>query len=328
MDRWKLTIVAEATGAIRGFSPYVPSIDDDGRVAFQASLRDGGSTVAIVDAGGRVDAAAAGRMPFAEVFSHPVINSAGHLGVYGTHRELGRGVFMFAGGRVFQLSANPGPLGPTIADSALLAFREQEPGGAESICLGGRVRTERLARTGDRFVAFQGLPVVRAGGRVVFRADLTDGRQGIYDACEGEIRTVVETGERFAELGRFPCAGTDGAVFFVAGLSGGGSGAFVVREGVLTELVMAAQGFSSFRGVLEAGRGEYLIIATPDGGSLGVFAGPDPTRDRVLAIGSEFMGSTIADFALNPASVNARGTLAIRLKLADERELIVTASRT
>jgi len=66
-------------------------------------------------------------------------------------------------------------------------------------------------------------------------------------------------------------------------------------------------------------------IATPRGGSLGLFAGPDPEADRILALGDPLLGSTVAELASNPVSVNAAGQVAVRARLTDGRQLILRA---
>jgi hypothetical protein len=71
--------------------------------------------------------------------------------------------------------------------------------------------------------------------------------------------------------------------------------------------------------------GRVVFYATPRGGAHGIFSGPDPTRDRVLAIGDPTLGSTLTDFALNPVSINAHGQLALRVELADGRQAILRA---
>ena len=64
-------------------------------------------------------------------------------------------------------------------------------------------------------------------------------------------------------------------------------------------------GFESYRGALVADARAVIRIATPRGGALGLFAGPDPDGDRTLAIGDRLLGSTVTDLAANPVSMNA-----------------------
>ena len=66
-----------------------------------------------------------------------------------------------------------------------------------------------------------------------------------------------------------------------------------------------------------------MRIATPRGGGLGLFAGPDPEAHRILAVGDDLLGSSVTDLAANPVSINGVGQVAIRATLDDGRQLIV-----
>jgi hypothetical protein len=160
---------------------------------------------------------------------------------------------------------------------------------------------------------------------VVFRADRKDGVQGIYAGRGGSLRTVVETGEFFDTLAFFPSVNDQGVVAFAATLQAGGSGIFTVDDGRVTRIIDTDGAFEAYRGALITSAGAVVRIATPRGGSLGIFAGPDPEADRILALGDPLLGSTVTEFASNPVSVNAAGHVAIRASLTDGRQLILRA---
>ena len=83
--------------------------------------------------------------------------------------------------------------------------------------------------------------------------------------------------------------------------------------------------FESFRGALINNAGTVVFLATPKGGALGVYSGSDPVADKIISIGDPMVGSTVADFALNPVSINDCNQLAIRVALASGRQLIIRA---
>jgi len=83
--------------------------------------------------------------------------------------------------------------------------------------------------------------------------------------------------------------------------------------------------FEAYRGALITYAGAVVMIATPRGGSIGLFGGPDPEADRILALGDSLLDSTVEDFAANAVSINASGQVAIRASLADGRHVIVRA---
>jgi hypothetical protein len=168
--------------------------------------------------------------------------------------------------------------------------------------------------------------LVDVGGSVVFRADTRLGAQGIYRSTGGAIESIVETGASLVSIAPFPCWSADGGVAFVGSSPDREEGVFVVRDGEVVG-VPGGDAFETHRGCLVSG-GTLVRIATPLGGSLGLFAGADAAEDKILAIGDALEGSTVDALAANPVSVNGRGDLAIVVGLADGRELVVRAAVT
>ena len=319
------TVIATTEEQFSGFAPYVAAVNDLGMVAFQAALRDGGSGV--FTGSGEVSAEVVGPDVLAAVTSHPDLNLAGETSFYGDlpgrpgclrapRRETAddRGY----GGRL----SSVGPLGPTMNEAGTVAFRADLGSGTSAIFVGDAADVTTVADTDGDWSRFHGLPVIDRGGGVVFRADREDGVEGIYSARQGTIRAVVEVGDVFERLALFPSVNDHGTVAFAATLRGQGTAILTADDGLIT--VVDSKGeFEEFRGALIDGAGSLVRIATPRGGSLGLFSGPDPKTDRILAIGDHLFGSTVTDFASNPVSINAIGHLAIRASLADGRQLIL-----
>ena len=90
-------------------------------------------------------------------------------------------------------------------------------------------------------------------------------------------------------------------------------------------LVGTDGGFASFRGALLNDARELVYYATPIGGELGIYTGPDLEHDCLLEVGGKLLDSTVAGFALNPVSINRAGQLAIRVMLGSGRQLILRA---
>ncbi|MBK7405957.1 MAG: hypothetical protein IPJ41_15380 [Phycisphaerales bacterium] len=301
----------------------MPSINNAGEVAFQASLRAGGSSV-FVSRGGAIEPVVEPGRDIAEVVSHPALNDAGACCFYALTPQGDRLVALAAAGRVRTIAPGAGPLGPTINNAGVVAFRAASPGPDQSgICLADGASNTTIAQVGPRFSAFHGLPLVGPGSAVLFRADTRAGGQAIILARDGQERVVCATGERFAALGAFPAMNDAGQVAFAATLRSGESAIFLDGPGGLRMLLDGSGPFESFRGVLVDGAGGVVFYATPRAGSLGVYAGPDPVRDRLLGIGTPFLGSLVTEFALNPVSINEAGQITIRVALEDGRGVVV-----
>jgi len=213
-----------------------------------------------------------------------------------------------------------------MTEEGAVAFRAERTAGVSGVFAWDDGGVTAVAETDGPWSRFHGLPVITGDGTVVFRADRKDGVQGIYAGRGGHVETVVESGDdRFESFGLFPSANANGTVAFVATLRSGGAGIFTVDEHGITQLVDTGGQFESFRGVLIPNAGDFVIAATPRGGSLGLFGGADPAADRILALEDPLLGSTVAEFAANPVSVNAAGQVAVRATLTDGRQLILRA---
>jgi hypothetical protein len=323
------TVIATTGARFSDFAPYVASVNDAGTVAFQAALRGGGMGV-FTGTGGAV-AEVAGAPLLAAVTSHPDVNCAEALCFYGDLPDGGQGVFLHRDGRLQTVADTRGPfasigsLGPTMNEAGMVAFRADRTAGVSGIFAGDAAAVITVADTEGPWSRFHGLPVIDRDGTVVFRADRKDGVEGIYAGRAGSVRTVVETGELVETLAPFPSVDDHGTVAFAATLGVGGAGTFTVHEGRITQLIGRDGAFAACRGALITNAGVVVHIATPRGGSLGLFAGPDPEADRILAIGDPLLGSTVAELASNPVSVNAAGQVAVRVRLTDERQLILRA---
>jgi hypothetical protein len=337
MDSWwperafVLTEVACTDARFADFAPYVPAIDDAGRVGFQAALRAGGSGV-FVAAEGRIEQlAAAPQADLAAFISHPDFNSAGEGCVYAQRRDGRTALCRLRAGQaegVAEGSDGPlrgvGPLGPTIDEDGVVGFRATTTAGsAVGKCEGGQVQV--VAEAGGRFVDFRGLPIATRRG-LVFLADLVGGGQELCRHTRAAGLTVLaDTRGEFAEFGNFPAANEAGVVVCAARRKQRGEGIFVLGEPDGPREVVGGPAFASYRGALISESGRVVFFATPVGGALGIYRGPDSREHRVLGIGDAWAGSTVVEFALNPVSSNARGQLAIRVRLADGRGLLLRA---
>ena len=325
--RFVSTVIATTGERFADFAPYVPSVNDSGTVAFQAALQRGGTGV-FTGNGGEV-AEAADRSQLAGATSHPDLNGAGEMSFYGDLPNGGQGVFLLHDGRLQTIAdtrgsfASIGPLGPTMNDAGAVAFRADRTVGVGGVFVWDGSAVVTVAETDSRWSAFHGLPVITSNGTIVFRADRLDGIQGIYAARAGSIRTVVESGDVFESFGLFPSANDHETVSFAATLRVGGAGIFIADDDRINRIVDTDGAFEACRGALITNAGEVVIIATPRGGSLGLFAGRDPGADRIVAVGDPLLDSTVTELAANPVSVNTVGQVAIRATLADGTQVIL-----
>ena len=308
------TVVAETGEQFQGFAPYVPSIDDAGTVAFQAATAAGGTGV-FTGRDGSIATIAERAADSTDAFiSHPDLNVRGEICVYAGTPEAGRALWSFRDGRSAPLATSGsqlaaiGPLGPTMNDAGAVAFRADLVGSGSAVLIAHGGKVDLLTDTNRRFASFHGLPVINRHGAVVFRADLPDGTKGIFLQGGPTLVTVADTRGEFADIVAFPSVNDDGAVAFGAMVRRGGVGVFTAREGRISRVIEPSDRFESIRNALVDGTGRVRFAATPRGRSLGVYAGPDPDKDRIIGLGDTHFGAAVEEFALNPVSVNSAGS--------------------
>ncbi len=328
---YTLSPIAETSERFRDFMPFVASVNNNGVVAFQATLLGGGSGVYIGDGGPIRTVADSATAPLRDVCSHPDINLDGSTCFYASLQSGGRALLLSHGGEITAVADSVGPLGPTMNDQGVIAFRRELRDGQSGIFAAYGDTIISVAETTGLFSGFHGLPVINRSGAVVFRADRKDGRQGIYvcsagpKRARGTLSTIVETGDIFRDLSYFPTMNDAGTVAFCTTAKAGGSGIFAATEGRITTVLDTSGPFESFRGVLLNNSDRIVFSATPRGGVLGVFTGPDPVSDCLFLVGAPLYGSTVDDFALNPVSFNDAGQIALRVSLTDQRQFVLRA---
>ena len=312
------------------FQPYVPAVDDARSVVFQAALRGGGSGVFLAR-DGRIEALLEAE-PGESVISHPDCNARGDMCVYLARDDGSSALVAVKAGQRITLAdsrdgvfAAIGPLGPVMDAAGSVAFRATLADGSAAACAWSHGVLRVLARTGDGFSGFLGLPVIAGAAGVVFRADRCDRVQGVYRVVEGAVTAVLERAADDGLVALFPTvnaqaevacgwvdAAGEGHLFRVAD----GREALAVDAGVLR--------FQSLRGCLLDEDGELFFTGTPCGGRLGVYrVTPEGVR-CLLEEGAVMTGARVQGFALNPVSIVASGRIAARMLLDDGRQLIAS----
>ncbi len=311
-----MRIVAETGAKFADFGVYVPSINNRGEVAFQANLLGGGSGVVIEE---RVVCEREAQI--GEIVSHPDVNDRGDVCFYANRDGVTRMVVLDASGQiVFESPVEAGPFGPTMNEAGAAAYRGTLPSGEAAVF---STTAGLLAKAGERFREFHGLPLMSESGRVSFRADLLDGTPGIF------WESGESVAEGFDEIGRFPSVDANGRIGFVARL-GSDWGVYHSESGPFSDRRPSppgplspsrGEGEVALRGVLINTSGVVVFYATPEGGDLGVYLiGSSEPKFRM---NGDLFGSPIVDFALNPVSANERGQFAVRVKLKDARQFIL-----
>lgn len=328
---YQLTVIAETGTRFSDFAPYVASINNKGIVAFQAARTGGGTGIYTGDGEKVSSILETDEAGYCDFNSHPDINDHNEICCYAVEKSSQACVVFVSDGKTQSLTDTSdlfqsiGPLGPTMNDAGTVAFRAETQPGQHGIFLANRKEVTTVALTNHYFIGFQGLPVINQRGTIAFRADLADGGHGIYTCNNDAASTIAVTDTRFSELARFPDMNDNETVVFCATLQNGDAGVFMASNGDIISVATKEDGFESFRGALINNPGRIIFYATPIGGTLGIYGGKNIQQDKILSIGDSLFDSVVTEFALNPVSWNDKGQIAIRVRLTNEKQLILRA---
>lgn len=319
--RYKLTIVAETGDFFREFAPYVASILANGDVCFQAETVEGNTGVWIAAIDGSLKVLAQSGGEIAALISHPDIVSSSDWCVYASlgAGETGLVVGDSKGMRVVS-KGGIGPFGPTMNESGAVAFRATRNGVAGIWVWDGHEHL--VAEVNDRYSEFFGLPVVTESGSVIFRANRPNGLEAVCKWTNGETETIADTSDEIASIAPFPTMDGDDVVLATA-LKSGEAQIIVVEPEGGRRLYDVGDRFESVRGALFANGEPAVFYGTPQGEGIGVFSSSE--GEALVQMGKPLLGGVVADFALNPVSVEPGGRVAIRVKLEDGRGFILRA---
>jgi hypothetical protein len=206
---------------------------------------------------------------------------------------------------------------------------------------------------------------IDAGGTVSFFSQIGPVRQAILSGNGGPLTTIADQAGLVAP-GGYPLVAEDGTVAFIGIDSQTDRfGVYLSRDGTLHQVGTQDDiGRSRFlplamndRGTVATGRGtlgtggadgpkplfeltsgrlagnfaindrlDVVFEGVLDNGLRGIFAGPDPIADKVIADGDSLFGSTVRQVEfLGDGGMNNRGDVAFHYELADLRVGIAVA---
>src|SRR5919199_350752 len=206
----------------------------------------------------------------------------------------------------------------TVAFGAFPLFPSRD-----SIFIGNGSYLTRIAEVGSFFYAFGFPPSINNSGTVAIQATLDDENQGIFLSKDGSFTTVADTSGFLA--GGFTNLGINNndTVIFEAGLDNGFEGLFTSDRGLITTIADTSGPFSRFlNNPAINDNGEIVFSAYLDGlpqnvNSHGIFLGPDPVADKVIAVGDSLFGSTVTNLFLSSDGLNNSGQIAFLADLTD-----------
>lgn len=335
------TKIADTTGSFSFLQP--PSINNKGKVAFEASLDAGGEGI-FTGSGGQITTITDTKK-FATTttgplsFSVPSINDRGTVAFTAVRRTIEAnvfvGIFTGNGGPLTTIVDASGPYNsfgpPSLNNAGKVAFNGQQRGVGNGIFTGtgnGNPITT-IANTSGSFVNFNSLSI-NDSEQVAFEASLKNTGNGVFIASNG-ITTIADTSGPFRYFVG-ASINNEGAVAFRAGLQDQTSERIVIARGstlttVAESNISSGKPFVRFQSTPSINKvGMVAFEAFLGGGKNGIFTGPNPLADKVIASGDSLFGSTVTTVDFLQSGLNDAGQVAFVAKLADGTQVIVRAA--
>jgi hypothetical protein len=248
---------------------------------------------------------------------------------------LGDGIYTGNGGPLTTVATAEGSFydfqygGLDINDSGTVVFGAVLDNGNRGVFTSSNGVITTIAEANGLFRFFDQLyPTINNSGTVAFQASLDNGILGIFTASNGAITTIADSSGSFSYfLG--PEINNEGTILFPAGLDNGLEGLFTSSNGAITAIADSSGTFSGFHDIAINDRGMIIFEAILDGPRTdigGIYAGPDPIADKVIAVGDTLLGSTVTRVDFAPGSMNNSGQFTFYAELTDSKGTVRSTS--
>jgi hypothetical protein len=343
---YTFTRITDTSGPVRRFDTKGSvSVDPSGTVVFWAALDNGRQGIFKgTGNGGPITGLADSKGEFAEITrvgASPYISPGGTVALVGTLKTGTDTMFLSTGvGSLEAILDETGPfdrLGqPTINSSGTVAFLAglDTQGGGIFTVRSQNVTT--IAHTSGRFHGFYDRLSINEKGTIAFAGQLDSGPHGVFTSRDGTLTRIADTSDAFTALGA-PVLNDRGTVAFWGCLDASGptcredpaslQGLFTGNGGPVTTVADSRGPYRSFGSPALNNHGVVAFVAVLDSEGVGLFTGPDPASDKVIAVGDRLSESYVADLGFfHGLGLNDAGQVAFYAQLMDGRQGIYLAS--
>ena len=267
------------------------------------------------------------------------INSAGTVAFFGQLDAGGSGIFTSSGGPTTSVAlTSEGFTGfggaPKINDAGRVIFGATLGGGNTGIFLrGGGQAAATVALTSGPMFGTLVDGTINSLGTVAFSAVLDSGSRGVFTGNGGPVATIA--------IADFPSRmgssiNDQGMVVFAAGSNPSVGTSILLGDGGSVTTFASISGPLNGFGIFPVinNNGTIAFLGGIDDGRVGLFTGPDPVTNKVIASNEIRFGSmrvgVIPAETQNPGAIdiNDSGQIAFHYELADGRQGIAVATPT
>ncbi len=327
-----------------------PAINAAGETVFCTQLLDGHQAIVRLDANGPHTVAIADSTPFVSfdgvgsfrLVNDPMLDDLGRVAfrayTYDPVSWTYTGVaYLDDHGARTAMTGEFGGTGPWLdwcnpvmaGDGSCALFTWDWAAQVQTLWAGSAPTLSAVMDNGGSVASFTTEAAVAAGGRVAVRTSDDDNDQRIL-RCDGASVTLISSrnGEGYYDYRDGLAVNAAGLVAYHVQLSEWVAGICTGDGGPPTVAVHNDQtGFDAFYALGLDVQGRLVFQASLTDWTMGIFDGPDPVANRVIARGDSLFGSTVSSLELGRHGVNAAGDVAFRYSLEDYRSGIAIARR-
>jgi hypothetical protein len=297
--------IADTSGQYTSIDPW-PTVNGSGQVVFVAALRSGGCGLYMSDGGTTTTLDQNPGIFRTDYYgTDQVVNNAGEVAFFNGWAQSATSVFRWSAGTITTIAGTGSissiePWNPSINDNGTVVFGGvSRTTGRKGIYSGNGGALTTVIDTAGAFSDFGLSPAVNDSGTVAFSAlSKASGKWGVYTlGSSGVLTTIADTEGFIADLGAVPPTINDaGQVAFFANLK---SGATAILRGdgskldVIADSTGAYDGFESQPMINNLGKVGFIGYTKS---AMGIYTGPDPIADKIVATGDLVNGSVLDSF--------------------------------
>lgn len=170
-------------------------------------------------------------------------------------------------------------------------------------------------------------PAFGPDGEVIFFATLNGGRDSIFCYRGGKAVELLSGDTAFDHINRVSVPrNKTGGVVFDGKTRKGADGVFVAgADGTVKEVAVSGKVFKMVGLVGVTDEGAVVLYAEPVQDGKGIFAGPDPSRHKLIKVGDVLDGSPVTE--VGHWAVDAGGRVLFQVTLASGRKALFLSDR-
>lgn len=332
------------SGAVGGLGMTIPSINNHGQVAFIDTspgtnglyVGSGGVLTPLINSNTYFNQYGAGGGSTLSVDAGPIINDAGQVSFWANvGANLGvAGILRAQVGSVTTIVSGPAPVGaggfsnysgaPQLSNSGDVVFAANRLGGAPGagMLVGNGGALTPIIQT-DTEIRVPIDPAMSNNGGLAYGWTTLGPFGGVIGDNIFILKDGITTPIASSNVNFYSFLAVNDAGYVAAS---SGSQIQLGNGGPFSTVVGTSLDFSHFGAVSLNNANELAFYALTPTGQRGIYRGPDPIADKIIATGDTLLGSTVTQLAFGRRGLNDAGQVAFWAKMENGQQGVFVAS--